>query len=88
MVPGEKLSDAKDLKPGTAIATFNDEGRFPNKHEWNSGIYLGRGTNGSIWILDQWPGYSPREREVFLDNKRMPANNAGAYSVILTGPWR
>jgi hypothetical protein len=85
---GDKVSDAKDIKPGTAIANFNDEGRFPNKHGWNSGIYLGRGPNGSIWILDQWPGNSPRERWVLLDKKRQPADNAGAYFVILTGPWR
>lgn len=86
--PGEKVSDAKNLKRGTAIANFNDKGRFPNKHEWNSGIYLGRGVNGSIWILDQWPGHSPAPREVHLDNRMFPADNAGAYSVILLGPWR
>jgi RHS repeat-associated protein len=85
---GEKVSDAKDIKPGTAIANFNDKGRFPNKHQWNSGIYLGPGVNGSIWILDQWPGNSPRPRELLRDSRRAPADNAGAYSVILTGPWR
>jgi RHS repeat-associated protein len=86
--PGEKVSDAKDLKEGTAIANFNDKGRFPDKHTYNSGIYLGPGVNGSIWILDQWPGNSPRAREVHLDSRREPADNAGAYRVILLGPWR
>jgi len=56
--PGEKVPDAKDIKPGTAIASFDGKGRFPSESGWNSGIYLGRGTNGSIWILDQWPGHA------------------------------
>lgn len=86
--PGEKVSDAKDIKPGTAIATFDGKGRFPSESGWNSGIYLGRGANGSIWILDQWPGHSPEPRTVYLNDKAEPSNNSAAYSVILTGPWR
>jgi hypothetical protein len=86
--PGEKVLDAKDLKPGTAIATFNDKGRFPNQKNWNSGIYLGPGVNGDIWILDQWPHHAPQPRPVHLDNGAIPANNSAAYSVILVGPWR
>ena len=30
----------KNTKPRTAIATFNDKGRYPSKSGWNSGIYL------------------------------------------------
>lgn len=84
--PGPKAVDDKDIKPGTAIATFDEKGRFPNKHTYNSGIYLNSGTKGSIWILDQWPGHPPRVREVFLDNRKEPADNAGAYSVIYVTP--
>jgi RHS repeat-associated protein len=85
---GEKVSDAKDIKPGTAIASFNDKGRFPSESGWNSGIYLGKGTNGTIWILDQWPGHPPEPRPILVNNNALPANNSAAYSVILTGPWR
>jgi RHS repeat-associated protein len=84
--PGPKVVGNKDIQPGTAIATFNDKDRFPNKHHWNSGIYLGPGVNGSIWILDQWPGYSPRPREVHLDKSRAPADNSAAYSVVYVVP--
>ena len=42
----------KDTRLGTAIATFNDKGRYPSKHGWNSGIYLGPGiiTAFGFWI--------------------------------------
>jgi RHS repeat-associated protein len=90
---GEGVLGAKDIKPGTAIASF-DNGRFPNKDGWNSGIYLGPGVNGSIWILDQWPARPghparpPEPRELLHNNNARPANNSAACSVILTGPWR
>jgi RHS repeat-associated protein len=84
--PGPKVVDSKDIRPGTAIATFNDKDRYPSKHGWNSGIYLNSGVKGSIWILDQWPGYSPRPREVFLDNNRDRPDNSAAYSVIYVVP--
>lgn len=73
----------KDTKPGTAIATFNYKGHYPSKSGWNSAIYLGKGTNGSIWVLDQWPGHPPEPREIPVKNNALPANNSGAYSVIL-----
>ena len=78
---GSKID--KDTKLGTAIANFNDKGRYPSKHGWNSGIYLGLGDHGSIWILDQWPGYSPRPRQLYPDSSAARPENAGAYSVIL-----
>jgi len=79
--PGSKVD--KDTRPGTAIATFNDKGRYPSKSGWNSGLVLGPGTKGSIWVLDQWPGHPPEPREIPLNNNALPANNSGAYSVIL-----
>jgi hypothetical protein len=85
---GEEVVGANDVKPGTAIATFNDKGRFPSTAGWNSGIYLGPGVNGSIWILDQWPGHPPQRREVLNQHTSYPANNSSAYSVILVGPGR
>ena len=73
----------KDTRPGTAVATFNDKGRYPSKSGWNSGIFLGPGTKGSVWVLDQWPGHPPEPREIPVNNNALPANNSGAYSVIL-----
>lgn len=92
---GPKVATDKDIKPGTAIATFDSNGRYPKGDEQkNSGIYLGRGTNGSIWILDQWPARSgtgqrdhpPQPRELLTDNRRGASNNSNAYYVILVAP--
>ncbi len=54
--PGKKVLDAKvgELQRGTAIATFDDSGRYPNdglgKH---AAIYLYH-TRDAIVVLDQW----------------------------------
>ncbi|HEV3316153.1 MAG TPA: BPSL0067 family protein [Candidatus Angelobacter sp.] len=86
---GEKAANNPDIKPGTAIATFDKNGRYPQGEvPKNSGIYLSQGTNGSIWILDQWPAHGknpanpPHPREVLFDNRRDTSNNSNAYSVI------
>jgi hypothetical protein len=87
--------DDKDIKPGTAIATFDNQGRYPGEGQnKNSGIYLGRGVNGSIWILDQWPArplvgqkvHAPQPRELLTDGRRGASNNSNAYYVILVAP--
>jgi hypothetical protein len=92
---GPQVTTDKDIKPGTAIATFDSNGRYPKGDQpKNSGIYLGRGTNGSIWILDQWPARSgtgqkdhpPQPRELLTDNSRGASNNSNAYHVILVAP--
>jgi len=91
---GPKVVDDKDIKPGTAIATFDSKGRYPGKdQDKNSGIYLGRGTNGSIWILDQWPArpgtaqkaHPPQPRELRPGGSNV-SNNSNAYFVILVAP--
>ena len=87
---GVDVADNGDIKPGTAIATFDSNGRYPSGKDKNSGIYLGPGTKGSI--LDQWPAHSPnpahppQPREVLNDNARGASNNANAYHVILVAP--
>jgi hypothetical protein len=72
----------KNTKVGTAIATFNNEGRYPSRHGWNSGIYLGQGDHNSIWILDQWPGHPPQPRQLYPDSSAARPEDANAYSVI------
>jgi hypothetical protein len=91
---GPKVVDDKDIKPGTAIATFDDKGHYPGKDQnKNSAIYLGRGTNGSIWVLDQWPArpgttqkaHPPQPRELRPGGTNV-SNNSNAYYVILVAP--
>ena len=89
-----KVVDDKDIKPGTAIATFDSKGHYPKGDvPKNSGIYLGRGANGSIWILDQWPArpavgqrVNPPQQRQLLPNQPYASNNANAYYVILVKP--
>ena len=73
--------------PGTAIATFDEGGSYPRQQgvAKNSAIYLGKGMNGSIWVLDQWnPAHPPQPREVrsYGDPAYNVSNNANSYSVI------
>lgn len=91
---GPKVVDDKDIKPGTAIATFDSNGRYPGKgKDKNSAIYLGRGANGSIWILDQWPArpgtqqqaHPPQPREL-LPGRANVSNDSNAYYVIFVAP--
>ena len=88
---GPKVANNSDIKPGTAIATFDGKGLYPKDPDKNSGIYLDQGTNGSIWILDQWPAHPeintpthpPQPRELRFNDGRSLSNSAGAYHVIL-----
>lgn len=80
---GPKVTDSPKLEPGTAIATFDKNGNYPQGDvPKNSAIYLGRGAGGSIWVVDQWnPGHPPTAREV-LPTGSFPSNNPSGYSVI------
>ena len=59
--PAERVMDAKNIAPGTVIATFED-GRYPNRHTGNhAALYLYSGPNSMktgkpayIVVMDQW----------------------------------
>jgi hypothetical protein len=65
--------------PGTTIATFNENGRYPKGRKKNSGIYL-YSTHEGMVILDQWPGHKAQARLVTPGGS--PQNDPNAYSVI------
>lgn len=84
---GRKLKPhAKDIQPGTAIATFVN-GRYPqtrrrgNKH---AAIFL-RATEQGIYVLDQFV-HQQRAQERFIPwhnpRDRRAANNASTYSTV------
>lgn len=57
------MLDAQFLAPGTAIANFNKDGRWPGKSKGNhAAFFLGFGPRGadgkptSIIMMDQWTG--------------------------------
>jgi RHS repeat-associated protein len=73
-----------NIPAGTAIATFDDQGLYPNESGWNSGIYVGPSgalfPPNTITIIDQWPGHNASARDVLPRGTR--PNRSGAYSVI------
>ena len=68
-----------NIIPETAVATFNENGRYPKGRKKNSGIYLFSTYEGMV-ILDQWPGHKAQARLVRLGGS--PQNEANAYFVI------
>jgi hypothetical protein len=70
-----------DLAPGTAIATFNQDGRYPSASGWNSAIYVSQDDTG-ILIIDQWPGHPAKPRVIVPNSPWGRPNDASEYSVI------
>ena len=80
------------VKPGTAIMTPGDNGRYPQGEvPKNSATYVGPGQlPGSIKVIDQWnahpeidrPAHPPSVRTIFLDNTHAVSDNSNAYYVI------
>ncbi len=91
---GAAVTGDGDIKPGTAIATFDSNGRYTTGQDKNSAIFLSNGTKGSIWVLDQWPAHPdnntsahpPQPREVRFDDGKTLSNSANAYHVIMVAP--
>lgn len=84
--PGKKVSDASpgEIKRGTAIATFDDNGRYPKDSRGrHAAIYLSHNPQGIV-VLDQWNAKGKvSERTIrFVPNSKSRSNNAGAFYVI------
>lgn len=88
---GEKVLGARYIAPGTAIATFDKNGRWPlgpNKH---AAFYLRPDPEG-FWVIDQWktrPRVESRKITVKSAKERAragytPSNDADAFYVIET----
>ena len=96
-VAGKHAADLTNADIGTAIATFDSTGHYPSNSDplgKNSAIFMGRGAQGSIIVVDQWPvgdgppgTHQPFKHTIINyppDNKVHPlrSNNADAYYVI------
>jgi hypothetical protein len=89
---GERVVDARFLVPGTAIATFDEHGRYPNRPRGNHAAIFVASAGAAIWVMDQWKDdpkrpwvgkrliypHRPREDGSYSD----PSNSAGAFYVI------
>jgi hypothetical protein len=74
------------VKPGTAIATFDSNGRYPgpNVKDKNSATFLGPGVysgNGGIRVMDQWKAHPPNSAHA--PQSRDVSNNSNSYFVII-----
>jgi hypothetical protein len=86
---GAKVIDTKELKRGTAIATFVD-GKYPdNKTGQHAAFFLAH-AGAAIWVMDQWKGDKAKptvsKRLVYPGGpaslNAALSNNANAFYVI------
>lgn len=81
---GVKVRGFVKLERGTAIATFDAAGRYPNKKDGSShaAIYLSQDPVG-IRVIDQWAGRPPAPRTIpFRNGAAKAVNDGDAYHVI------
>jgi|CXWL01.1.fsa_nt_gi hypothetical protein len=81
---GKKVRGDLLLVNGTAIATFDENGKYPNKPTGNhAAIYVGQDTVG-IWVFDQWvrQGAVKKRRIRFKGGVGDPVDDGDAYFVI------
>ena len=85
---GEAVLGNQNLRPGTAIACFDRNGRYGNHTDGSShaAIYLGPSTvyPGGIRVYDQWNGQPAHERDI-RPAGGSAVNSARSYSVINSG---
>jgi hypothetical protein len=86
---GLRVRDARigQIEKYTAIATFNENGRYPGRPTGNhAAIYLSHDSNG-ITVIDQWEGKpTPSKRKISFKGKSAgdPSNNGDFFYVIET----
>lgn len=72
------------ISRGTAIATFNAAGKYPNHSTGNhAAVYLGQDSTG-IWVYDQWvaKGFVSKRHIRFKGTPGMSSNDGDDYFVI------
>lgn len=95
-VPGVKVKDAPpgSIAPGTAIATFNDYGRYPTTDPpgRHAAIYVSHDAAGIV-VIDQWAGAKPKtspgQRTIAYRGEALSdwQNNGDYYYVVeVAGP--
>jgi hypothetical protein len=79
---------AANLVPGTAIATFNNEGRYDNDVNGTShAAILLEDTPAGLVVLDQWVGHPVGPRTIFYRSGAQDAVNDGEnYFAITVSP--
>lgn len=83
--PGNQVQGNTELRPGTAIATFGDSGRYENRRDGSShaAIYLGQNAQG-IQVMDQWAGQEAAYRTIPWTNRSGKAADTGSAFRVVT----
>lgn len=84
---GGSVMGNPNLKPGTAIATFDQNGKYGNHTNGSShaAIYLGPSKvyPGGIQVYDQWSGQPAHVRDI-RPNGGTAVNSANAFQIVKT----
>ena len=74
---GEKLSSRPQIAPGTAIATFNAKGKYPNEPKGNhAAIFVNYGTDPKkpekegFWVYDQYRVSSKKYAKMTAEDQK------------------
>ncbi len=81
---GTQVQGNAEIRPGTAIATFDSTGRYANATDGSShaAIYLGQNAQG-IQVLDQWAGSPAAYRTIRWSSATgMAANTGSSFYVV------
>lgn len=80
---GAQVMGNTELKPGTAIATFDGSGRYANATDGSShaAIYLGQNAQG-IQVQDQWAGQPSQVRTIRWNSGGTASNTGSAFHVV------
>ena len=81
-----QLVKGNPIPMGTAIATFDPDGKYGNHEDGTShaAILLSQDARG-LRVLDQWAGTHPspvHERVIAFDDLKTPVNNGNNFFVI------
>lgn len=81
---GAKVKGNTNISKGTAIATFDSAGRYPNHSTGNhAAIYISQDASG-LWVYDQWVGKGAVSKRYirFKGTAGMSSNDGDDYFVI------
>lgn len=82
--PGGDVLGNYDLVPGTAIATFDSDGRYGNHTDGRShaALFL-RHDQAGFWVVDQWVGHPVAPRLIRdKQGQGLACDDASRYDVI------
>lgn len=81
---GAKVRGNLAISKGTAIATFDENGKYPNKPTGNhAAIYVSQDSTG-VWVYDQWVAQGAVKKRLirFKGGQGSASNDGDVFFVI------